>query len=67
MRSWNIDQKGAGDLTIMSMLTQKVSRALTEKLGVKVEHGTLDGLITDIHIYENTLEDARNIINQSNY
>lgn len=58
MRSWNIDQKGAGDLTIFAMLNHRVASALSEKLNVVVEPGTIDGLITDVHIYKDTNQEA---------
>lgn len=62
MRSWNIDQKGAGDLTIFSMLSHKVASALSEKLNVKVVPGTIDGLITDVHIYKETNKEAQDTV-----
>jgi len=66
MRSWNIDQKGAGDLTVMAMLTKVVAEALTDKLKVKVEPGSIDGMITDVHIYQNTIESAKTMVSQYN-
>lgn len=66
MRSWNIDQKGAGDLVICSMLNHKVCAALSEKLNTKVEPGSLDGFITDIHIYQNTIEAADETVSRYN-
>ncbi|MDR0850687.1 MAG: thymidylate synthase [Christensenellaceae bacterium] len=61
MRSWDGFQKGAGDLTVVSMLGDLVRNKLEEKLKVKLECGRLDGLVTDIHIYENAYENAQNI------
>lgn len=62
MRSWNIDQKGAGDLTIYAMLNHIVSERLTKSLKVNVEPGSLDGMITDIHIYRNTYDLAHETV-----
>jgi len=66
MRSWNIDQKGAGDLTVFTMLTKVVAEALSNKLMTKVVPGTIDTMITDVHIYKNTIEAAKNIVAQFN-
>lgn len=61
MRSWDGFQKGAGDLTVVSMLGNKVREALEKKLSMKIETGRLDGLVTDVHIYENTYEAAQSV------
>lgn len=61
MRSWDGFQKGAGDLTVVSMLGNKVQEALEKKLSMKIETGRLDGLVTDVHIYENTYEAAQSV------
>ena len=62
MRSWDGFQKGAGDLIVTSMLGDVVRRQLEEKLGIKIAPGRLDGLVTDVHIYENTYEAAQQVI-----
>lgn len=61
MRSWDGFQKGAGDLTVVSMLGDIVRKKLEEKLKTKISTGRLDGFVTDIHIYENTYEAAQNM------
>ena len=61
MRSWDGFQKGAGDLTVVSMLGNKIREALEKKLSMKIETGRLDGLVTDVHIYENTYEAAQSV------
>lgn len=61
MRSWDGFQKGAGDLTVVAMLGEKVRTLLEEKLSTAIEIGRLDGLVTDVHIYENTYEEAQNV------
>ena len=66
MRSWNIDQKGAGDLTIMAILTKRVAEELSKKLEVKVIPGSLDALVTDIHVYKETYEQAQTTVDHYN-
>lgn len=66
MRSWNIDQKGAGDLVICAMLNHKVCEELNKKLDTNVEPGSLDGFISDIHIYQNTIESADAVVSRFN-
>lgn len=61
MRSWDGFQKGAGDLMVVSMLGEKVRAELETQLSTKIEIGRLDGLVTDVHIYENTYEEAQNV------
>lgn len=61
MRSWDGSQKGAGDLTVVSILGNKIREALEKKLSMKIETGRLDGLVTDVHIYENTYEAAQSV------
>jgi thymidylate synthase len=62
MRSWDGFQKGAGDLTVICMLADIVRKKLEEKLDKKIDPGRLDGLVTDIHIYENTYENAQDVL-----
>ncbi len=64
MRSWDGFQKGAGDLTVLCMLADVVRKELEEKLKKPIAPGRLDGMVTDIHIYENTYEDAQGVILQ---
>lgn len=61
MRSWDGFQKGAGDLTVVSMLGERVRAELEAQLSTKVEIGRLNGLVTDVHIYENTYEEAQSV------
>lgn len=64
MRSWDGFQKGAGDLTVVCMLADVVRKRLEEKLKKPIVPGRLDGMVTDIRIYENTYEDAQDAILQ---
>lgn len=61
MRSWDGFQKGAGDLAVISMLGEKVRQELEKNFGHKLEIGRLDGLVTDVHIYENTYDAAQKV------
>ena len=62
MRSWDIFQKGAGDLTVICMLADIVRKKLEERLGINIKPGRLDGLVTDVHIYENTYKHAQDLM-----
>ena len=61
MRSWDCFQKGAGDLTVVCMLADEIIKELTKTLKQEIKYGRIDGLVTDVHIYENTFENAQNI------
>lgn len=61
MRSWDCFQKGAGDLTVVCMLADEIRKELTKTLKQEIKYGRIDGLVTDVHIYENTFENAQNI------
>ena len=62
MRSWDGFQKGAGDMIVVSMIADIVRKQLEEKLDIKITPGRLDGLATDVHIYENTYENAQQVV-----
>jgi hypothetical protein len=62
MRSWDGFQKGAGDMIVVSMIADIVRGQLGEKLGIAIAPGRLDGLVTDVHIYENTYEKAQQVV-----
>lgn len=62
MRSWDTYQKGAGDLTVVCMVADIVREKLSKKLGEEIMPGRLDGLVTDVHIYENTYENAQKTV-----
>jgi thymidylate synthase len=44
------------------MLADIVRKKLEETLKTKIQPGRLDGLVTDIHIYENTYEEAQKVM-----
>ncbi|MEO6760903.1 MAG: thymidylate synthase [Candidatus Saccharimonadales bacterium] len=62
MRSWDGFQKGAGDMIVVSMIGEIVRKQLQDKLAVHIAPGRLDGLVTDVHIYENTYEKAQQVV-----
>jgi len=61
-RSIDAYQKAAGNLAAISLLSKEVSRQLTEKLKTQIWVGPLDGFLTDAHIYEETIEGAKQTI-----
>lgn len=61
-RSIDAYQKSVGNLVAIATLGKIISERLEKNLGVQVLPGSIDGMITDAHIYENTLEDAKNLI-----
>lgn len=62
MRSWDTFQKGAGDFTVICMIADIVRKKLEENLKIEIKPGRLDGLVTDVHIYENTYEQAQDVL-----
>lgn len=64
MRSWNIDQKWPWDLIIYSILCELICEKLNleNQWNIKIVPWELDVFITDVHIYENTIENAKNTL-----
>jgi thymidylate synthase len=62
MRSWDGFQKGAGDLIVVSMIGDIVRKQLEERLSISLTPGRIDGFVTDIHVYENTYENAQQVV-----
>jgi thymidylate synthase len=58
-RSMDIYQKGYGNFVSMVMLSDYVAKKLSENLKTSIRLGMLDGLIADVHIYEELIEEAR--------
>ncbi len=61
-RSIDAYQKSVGNFVAMAKMGQLISEKLSKNLGVTVWPGSIDGMITDAHIYENTIEEARSLI-----
>lgn len=63
-RSIDAFQKSCGDFVVTAMLAQKVKDELNKNLKLPVEFGSMMGVITDAHIYEECYDDAQNVINK---
>lgn len=61
-RSIDAYQKAAGNFVAISMLSAKAAKRLSENLKTPIWLGSLDGIITDAHIYGETEEEARRMI-----
>jgi len=61
-RSIDAYQKAAGNFVAISLLSGDVAKRLTEKLKTQVWIGSLDGFLTDAHIYQESLEEAGAVI-----
>jgi thymidylate synthase len=61
-RSIDAFQKAPGNLVSISMLSHKVSEELSKKLKSKIKIGFLDGLIADAHIYQECINEAKELI-----
>ncbi len=54
--------KGHGNFVALAKMTELLAERISANVGVSVSTGYLDGLIVDAHIYENTLEEAREML-----
>ncbi|MBN1168550.1 hypothetical protein JXA63_01530 [Candidatus Woesebacteria bacterium] len=61
-RSIDAYQKSNGNMTAIVMLANDICTKLTKRLGKEVTLKTVDGLITDAHIYIECYEDAQNLV-----
>lgn len=61
-RSIDAFQKAGGNLSAIVILSKKVAVELENNLKVPVVLGELDGMITDAHIYQENIEEAKKII-----
>ncbi len=59
MRSLDAYQKAHGNLAAMAILTSNIAEQISKRLGVEVVPGTIDGLIVDAHIYNETVSEAK--------
>jgi thymidylate synthase len=62
MRSQDIFQKNVSDLVVFSLLAKEVAARLSNNLGAIVTLGSIDGMIADAHVYQNTHEDAARMV-----
>lgn len=61
-RSIDAYQKASGNFIVMTLLARKIAKKLEKKLNLPVHIGSLDGFITDAHIYHDTLDLAKQTI-----
>lgn len=61
-RSIDAYQKAGGNFAAISLLSKEVAKRLKEKMNTNVWAGPLDGFITDAHIYQETIEEAKEIV-----
>ena len=61
-RSIDAYQKAGGNFAAISLLSKEVSERLAEKLKTNIWPGPLDGFLTDAHIYNESIEEAKETI-----
>lgn len=61
-RSIDAHQKAGGNFAAISLLSKEVSDRLAEKLKTNIWSGPLDGFLTDAHIYQESIEESKEII-----
>ncbi|MEA3378882.1 MAG: thymidylate synthase [Nanoarchaeota archaeon] len=61
-RSIDAFQKSHGNITAIALLSEEVAKRLEKNLGKPVKVGPLNGMITDAHIYDETIEEAKKVL-----
>ncbi len=61
-RSIDAYQKAAGNFAAIALLSKEVSERVAKNLNTNIWVGQLDGFLTDAHIYQETIEEAKEII-----
>jgi len=61
-RSIDAYQKAGGNFSAIALLSKEVSERLAKNLNTNVWSGPLDGFLTDAHVYQETLEEAKEVI-----
>lgn len=61
-RSIDAYQKAGGNFAAISLLSKEVAKRLGQNLKVPIWVGALDGMITDAHIYQETIEESKKAI-----
>ncbi len=61
-RSMDSYQKGIGNLIAIATMSKIVAKRLEKNLAKKVEISSLDGIITDAHIYTENIHDAQKLL-----
>jgi len=63
-RSIDVFQKANGNFAAMVLLSKKIAEELTKSLKTPVWCGSLDGMISDAHVYQECFKDAEKIIRE---
>jgi len=61
-RSIDAYQKGIGNFIAIATMSEKIMERLEKNLNKKIEIGSLDGMITDAHIYTENIYDAQELL-----
>ena len=61
-RSMDVYQKGHGNFVALAKMTELLAERIGQNLGVKVCPGFLDGIIVDAHIYADTFDEAKIVL-----
>jgi len=61
-RSIDVFQKAAGNFSALTLLGDKIAEELSKSLHRCIKLGSLDMMITDAHIYSETLKEARKVL-----
>lgn len=66
-RSLDIFQKGLGNLVAIAKMSEFVAAEIQKKTGRGISLGFVEGLVTDIHLYDETFEAARELVTKAKY
>ena len=61
-RSMDAYQKGVGNFIAIATMSKKIAERLEKNLNKQVEIGSMDGMITDAHIYTENIYDAQELL-----
>jgi len=61
-RSLDAFQKGNGNMLAVSILSESIAKQLTKNLKVPIICKSIDGFITDVHLYGECIEQAKKVI-----
>jgi thymidylate synthase len=61
-RSLDVFQKGLGNFVAITMMSEMVAKGISENTGREISLGFVEGLITDVHLYEETFDAAKEVI-----